>query len=97
METVKFYSIFDDKTGVFKAPFAAVNDQDAQRKVIGALLADDSLLSNYPKDFHLYYSGEYSQESGVYASGDFARHVCSVDELVAIYNAQSVSRLEKGE
>lgn len=57
------YSIYDQKTRIFDAPFLSENDQAAQR-MFERISNNIQLIKENPSDFDLYYVGTFDGEDG---------------------------------
>ena len=69
------YTIKDDLTG-YGVPFATDNDGTAMRYFNQAFNADNSIYSQNPEHFNLYFVGNFDNQSGE-IDCDKPRYVCS--------------------
>lgn len=61
----KLYTIYDKKSGTWDKPFAARTHGEAERMFAQVLNGGDSLLSQYPDDFSLWFVGKYDSTTGI--------------------------------
>lgn len=74
---MKFYSVFDKKSGAYGKPFSSINDSTARRDFEIGVAEVGSLLNSYPEDFSLYFVGQFDTEKGVYSVLDNPVFVCN--------------------
>lgn len=61
---LKMFSIRDAKGEVFNQPWFAKTHGEAERNFRTLASKPDSMVSQFPEDFDLYYIGEYDDQSG---------------------------------
>jgi len=54
-----FYSVKDCKISQYHAPFIADDDVSATRLLTGAMIGEQTLLSQFPNDFELFQIGTF--------------------------------------
>lgn len=74
-----FYSIKDVGMGFYCPPFLAHSDDDAKRMVRDSI-EPGSVLSRFPRDYHLYRVGSMSSAVGI--DDNTSECVCSVNDLI---------------
>ena len=74
--TKKMYSIFDSKAQVYNPPFFNLTHGEAERNFSQLVSDPKSTLFLYPKDFDLYYLGEYDDNTGKFNPCP-PTHMCS--------------------
>lgn len=81
----RVYSIFDKKTEEWSTPFFQTHDVTALRSFREAVLTDDpnNMLKKYPKDFTLYYIGDWNNETGILKGvGDNAQPLATAEAVM---------------
>lgn len=79
---LKMFSIRDTKGEIYNNPFFQKTAGEAQRSFKSLVNDDKSSIKRYPEDYHLYYLGEYDDQTGKFAPLDAPVHQCSgVDVL----------------
>lgn len=63
MTTKNLYSIYDQQTRSFDAPFLSATDGEAER-MFARIGESVPLMQSYPEDFSLHYVGTYDSEDG---------------------------------
>lgn len=58
-------SVHDITTSTFRAPFYAMNEEDAKR-AFRMILNSNDLMKQNPSDFELYHVGLWDDETGIY-------------------------------
>lgn len=61
---LRVYGIRDLKAGAFAPPFFMQRDEMAVRAFSDAIQDPQHAMSRHPEDYHLFYLGEYNDESG---------------------------------
>lgn len=65
---VKVYGIFDDKAAAYSNPFFMIHHGQALRAFGDVVQDPNSSIHRHPSDFHLYYIGDFDNESGQFTS-----------------------------
>lgn len=78
-QRINFYSIKDVGMNFFCPPFLAHSDDDAKRMVRDSI-EPDSVLSRFPRDYHLYRVGSMSSVAGI--DNNVQECLCSVNDLI---------------
>ncbi len=78
-QRINFYSIKDVGMNFFCPPFLANSDDDAKRMVRDSI-EPNSVLSRFPRDYHLYRVGSMNSRSGI--DNNDLLCICSVNDLV---------------
>lgn len=60
---MKLYTLHDMVSKSFFAPFAAANHSAASRSVATAAIMDNTIVSQHPSDFELFYLGDYDENT----------------------------------
>lgn len=76
------FSIRDNKSQIFQPPFMAHNNADAERSIIAAASAPNSMIGQFPTDFELYFVGKYDDSTGKFLLEDAPIHLTSVVKLL---------------
>ena len=66
---LSIFCIFDLKSGVHQAPFFSHNQDTAMRLIALEMENPGSLIGRFPKDYELYFLGEWNDENGEIVSG----------------------------
>lgn len=61
---LRVFSIRDLKAAAFAPPFFMARDELAVRAFSDAIQDSSQPMSRHPEDYHLFYLGEYDDESG---------------------------------
>ena len=72
---LKAFSIRDAKAEVFNTPFFQKTHGEAERSFKKLAGDKDSMVSQYPDDYDLYYLGEYDDQTGTIKSLDTPQHL----------------------
>lgn len=79
------YVVFDKKSLVYQAPVCFINDQEAERGFVSFLgRRPESMMSQFPEDYQLYFCGEFNDGSGCVVGSEL-RFVCEMKSLVRSY------------
>lgn len=57
---MKMYTFYDKKAVFHMTPLFLNDDNDAKRVACDVMRSGDSILSNYPEDYALYFVGDYN-------------------------------------
>ena len=74
---LKMYSIRDQKAEVFNTPFYMKTHGEAERNFAKATGDEKTMIHQYPKDFDLYYLGEYDDSKGKFTPIEAPQHIAS--------------------
>lgn len=83
---LKFFSIFDKKSGAYWDPQCYKSEAEAIRSLILGLETGKGTLCRFPEDYVLYYVGEFDQSKGIFTLESLQvcpRPVIEVSSLVA--------------
>lgn len=78
---LKVYSIKDQKAEVFNSPFFQTSHGESERNFHKLVNDSKSTVSQYPKDFDLYYLGEFDDNTGKFKALDAPQHMISAIQL----------------
>jgi hypothetical protein len=78
---LKIYSVRDQKAEVYNTPFFQKTHGEAERNFMRMAQDSKTLVAQYPKDFDLYYLGEYDDNLGTIESIQ-PEHVMSAIQCV---------------
>lgn len=62
------YALLDTKAGFFSSPFFCQSHGEAIRICIDTASDMRTTVARYPNDFHLYFIGQYDNQSGFFKS-----------------------------
>lgn len=63
----QLFSIYDNKSRAFQAPFVHSNESTALRALAGSIgERPGDMLAKYPEDFELFYLGTFDDNTGEY-------------------------------
>ena len=89
MSRIKVYSVFDRKAEEFAPPFLAQNDELAKRLVVASFSRGESIVTQWPEDFSLYFIGEFGSGNGALIPLDQSALVCSVSSILPQRGSQN--------
>lgn len=69
------YSIRDAKGEVFGTPFSQLTHGEAERSFARAVADPQTMMSQFPEDYDLYYLGTFDDSTGQFATLDSPQHV----------------------
>lgn len=82
----RLYSIFDEKSETFTAPFVARNDKDGSRILTDMLIyGGDNLMARHPEDYILYCLGDFDIRTGKILGYELIKRIVSCSELLEVY------------
>jgi uncharacterized protein len=81
MQTLKMYSIRDQKAGAYHAPFYQKSHGEAERAFHQVANDPKSTINQYPTDFDLYYIGEFDDETGKVSALATPQHIMHAASL----------------
>lgn len=82
----KIYSVYDNTAEAFMPPFYIQNDNMALRAIDDCLSDPQHMFSQHPKDFELYYLGEFDNIEGKFTLTDSPKHIRSLHLMVKEIN-----------
>lgn len=72
---LKMFAIRDSKAEAFKQPYFCHTHGEAERSFTQLVRDPQSVVSQYPDDFDLYFLGEYNDQTGVIKSLETPQHI----------------------
>jgi hypothetical protein len=79
----KVYTVHDGAAGAYLEPFFCRSHAEAIRSFSGAVNGADHIFNQHPDDFHLFYIGDYDEDTGVISSSDHLSLGCAVEFLAS--------------
>lgn len=80
--TKKMYSIKDNKAEMYHVPFYANTHAEAERNVTTVVNDEKTSIGQYPKDFDLYFLGEFNDNLGKFDLLPAPQHMCECITMV---------------
>lgn len=83
---MKIFAIIDRKAKYVVATFTALSEEAAKRSFISVLTGPDSVFSQFPGDFELYYVCDLAYDSGVTVSKPGNENIKSAGFEIGTFN-----------
>jgi len=77
----KLYSIYDRKMNVYMTPMYVTDIIEVTRQIYRALQDENSLLSQFPEDYEIYFLGEWHENHGLHKSLDKPQFELNITSL----------------
>lgn len=77
----KVYCIYDEKAKLYNDPFYMVNHGVATRTFSDMVHNPETVINKHPTDYHLYYLGEYDDETATFSFETNPVHMYTALEL----------------
>ena len=79
---LKMYSIRDSKAKAYNQPWFAKSDEEAERNFAFLAKKPDSMISQFPEDYDLFYVGTYDDQTCKIDALETPQHMIKAVNLV---------------
>lgn len=79
--TTKVFSIKDSKAGIFMPPFLQNSHGEAERTFNKYTHKSDSMISQYPDDYDLYFMGDFDDNTGKFDLLPAPQHIVNAAQI----------------
>lgn len=81
---LKVFSVRDSKAGVYNTPFFQHQIGEAERTFRKLVNDNQSMISQFPDDYDLYYLGDYDDQTGVINALQTPQHIVKAVNLMPL-------------